>query len=109
MIESKPRWLSVQDAPDIVDADLDQIQIGERQTILLSEQIECDFIVLDDRRARVIARNRGLRVIGTLGILTAAAEKGLINLREAFDDLQRTSFRASSQLLQHLVDENERR
>jgi predicted nucleic acid-binding protein len=87
---------------DVVEAALDQIQTGERQAIVLAELIRPDFIVLDERKARRIATDRGLNVIGTLGILTTAAEKGLITLREALDDLKQTNFRASSQLFESL-------
>src|SRR3977135_2474051 len=56
-ILSKPDWLRVQEAPLTTDLKLDEIQIGERQAILLAQQIHSDFIVLDDRRARRIARH----------------------------------------------------
>jgi predicted nucleic acid-binding protein len=101
---NKPNWLSVQEAPDITDSALDEIQIGERQAIVLAELVRPEFIMLDDLRARRVAQNRGLNVIGTLGILTTAAEKGHITLREALDDLKQTSFRVSSSLLESLAD-----
>ncbi len=106
-VTNKPAWLTVEQASDVVDAPLDQIQTGERQAILLAELIRPDFIVLDERKARLIATERGLNVIGTLGILTTAAEKGLITLREALDDLKRTNFRASSRLLESLSQSTE--
>ena len=59
----------------------------------------------DDRKARRIAADRGLNVIGTLGILTTGAEKGLITLSDALDDLKQTSFRASHRLLELLVQQ----
>jgi predicted nucleic acid-binding protein len=102
-ITTPPGWLTIEQAPNVIDSDLDEIQIGERQAILLAELIRADFIVLDDRKARRIAMARGLNVIGTVGILTTAAEKGLITLSEAFDDLKQTSFRASDRLLELLV------
>ncbi|MGZ8847117.1 MAG: DUF3368 domain-containing protein [Pyrinomonadaceae bacterium] len=102
-VTNKPTWLTVEQAPDVIDSDLNEIQIGERQTILLAELIRSDLIVLDDRKARRIAADRGLNVIGTLGILTTAAEKGLITLSDAVEDLKQTSFRASARLLELLV------
>ena len=102
-LDNGPPWLTVADAADIMARELDQIQIGERETILLAENIGSDFVLLDDRRARRIAQDRGLNVIGTLGILTSAGKQGLINLHDALDDLKQTSFRASSQLFELLV------
>ena len=81
-VTSKPTWLTVEQAPNVIDSELDTIQIGEREAILLPELIRADFIVLDDRKARRIAADRGLNVIGTLGILTTGAEKGLITLSD---------------------------
>jgi predicted nucleic acid-binding protein len=105
-ILNKPDWLKVEETPQIVDSKLDEIQIGERQAIVLAQQIQPEFIVLDDRRARRLAYDRGLNVIGTLGILTTAAEKGLITLRETLADLKQTNFRVSSSLLESLTDED---
>ena len=106
-VMNAPAWLAVEQTQDITDSELQGIQIGERQTILLAEQIPSDFVILDDRKARRIANDRGLNVIGTLGILTAAAEKGLIRLSEALDDLKQTNFRASSGLLHLLQQQRE--
>lgn len=102
-VATNPGWLTIEQAPNVIDSELDAIQIGERQAILLAELIRADFIVLDDRKARRIAAARGLNVIGTLGILTTAAEKGLITLSDALDDLRQTSFRASDRLLELLA------
>jgi len=103
---SNPGWLTVEQAPNVIDSELDVIQVGERQAILLAEQIGADFIVLDDRKARSVAAARGLNVIGTLGILTIAAEKGLITLSDALNELKQTSFRASDRLLELLMKLN---
>jgi predicted nucleic acid-binding protein len=101
---NKPDWLSVQTTPATTDDDLALIQIGELQAIVLAQQIQSEFIILDDRQARRVARDRGLKVIGTLGILTTAAERGLINLRDALEDLKKTNFRVSSSMLESLSD-----
>ena len=106
-VMNAPAWLAVEQTHDITDSELQGIQIGERQTILLAQQLRSDFVILDDRKARRIANDRGLNVIGTLGILTAADEKGLIRLNEALDDLKQTNFRASSGLLHLLQHQRE--
>lgn len=105
-VTGKPTWITVEHAPNVIDSELDEIQIGEREAILLAELVRADFVVLDDRKARRIASGRGLNVIGTLGILTVAAEKGLIRLSDALDDLRQTSFRASDRLLDLLIRQN---
>ena len=106
-VTNAPSWLYVEQTGDIADTELRDIQIGERQTILLAQQILSDFVILDDLKARRIASDRGLNVIGTLGILTAAAEKGLIRMSAALGDLKQTNFRASSRLLDLLIQQHD--
>ena len=65
-ILSKPDWLRVGQTPDLSDVELDEIQMGERQAIVLAQQLPSDLIILDDRRARRLAQNRGLNVIELL-------------------------------------------
>jgi predicted nucleic acid-binding protein len=52
-----------------------------------------------DRAGREKAQKRGIFVVGTLGVLNSAAEKGLLDSREALYRLQQTSFRASEKLI----------
>lgn len=52
---------------------------GEREAISLAIEVESDFVVLDDHQARAAARNLGLPVIGTLGLLVRAKHQGLIS------------------------------
>ena len=56
--------------------------------------------LIDDRRG-VIAARKGLTDIGigTLGILGLAAQRGLLNLAEAFERLKRTNFRYREEVL----------
>jgi predicted nucleic acid-binding protein len=56
-------------------------------------------LIIDDRRARDIAKSYGLVTVGTLGILEAAAAANLISLPEALDRLRRTSIFLSSLLI----------
>lgn len=99
----KPTWLSVQQAPPSITGEMEDIQIGEREAIRLAQAIRSDYVLLDDRRARQTARDRGVEVVGTLGILISAHEKGLTNLNEAINELKNTNFRASTKLLESLL------
>lgn len=58
------------------------------------------LVILDDRQARLLAAYFGLHVIGTLGILLIAKQKGLIDsLASAIEQLQtRVGFRISAGL-----------
>jgi predicted nucleic acid-binding protein len=98
-IKNRPAWIIVKQSrlsTRVVEADIEE---GEAEAILLAEQLGADLILLDDRRAREVAQNRGLKVVGTLGILIDAAQRNLIDLDLAIADLKESNFRISQQLL----------
>jgi len=49
---------------------------GESEALCLCRQIGVDVILLDDRRARLVARRLALKSMGTLGVLLLARRKG---------------------------------
>ena len=51
---------------------------GEREAILLFEELGADLLITDDALARQAAAVRGIKTTGTLGVLKAAQAKGLI-------------------------------
>jgi predicted nucleic acid-binding protein len=56
-------------------------------------------ILLDDGAASATAKNRGLRVVGVLGILLTAKRRGLLSsVREDMDALTAAQFRVSPRL-----------
>jgi predicted nucleic acid-binding protein len=54
--------------------------------------MKADLMLIDDRKGVYGARQRGLRVTGTLGVLDLAAERGLIGFSEAIRALERRRF-----------------
>jgi predicted nucleic acid-binding protein len=101
---SIPSWLSVRDNPTRSAAGMEKLQAGERAAILLAEWVNADIILLDEKPARRVAVDRGLRITGTLGILGEAASRGLVDLAVAIDRLRQTSFRYSPALLKATLD-----
>jgi uncharacterized protein len=51
---------------------------GEIEAMALYKQQNADVLLVDDRRARAVARANDIRVIGSLGVLLAAKEQGHI-------------------------------
>jgi len=51
---------------------------GEVEAMALYREMNADRLLMDDRRARRIAQLNGISVLGTLGVLLAAKEAGLI-------------------------------
>jgi len=51
---------------------------GESEAIILYKELNGDFLLCDDKKAKKFAQNFGITVIGSLGILLKAKERGLI-------------------------------
>ena len=99
-----PSWIYAQSNPIGVIAGMEKLQAGEQAAILLAESITADMILLDERSARRVAADRGLRITGTLGVLGEAAARGLVDLPAAIDQLRKTTFRFSPALLKATLD-----
>ena len=102
-IEEPPIWLKIQPVSAQLDADLEELDLGERESILLAEQLNADLLLVDDRKARQVARSRKVRIVGVLGILEEAATMGIVDLPKAIVRLQQTTFRVSPSLIQSLL------
>jgi predicted nucleic acid-binding protein len=102
-IASPPAWLQVHTSPRPA-VDLGRLHSGEREAIALAEEIRADAVLLDEKRARQAAGERGLAVMGLLGVLDRAAEAGLVPLADALDRLARTSFRVEPRLIKAVLD-----
>jgi predicted nucleic acid-binding protein len=88
---SLPSWVEVRGGTSQPSRDLEEIlDTGEVAAITLAHEIRADLVLLDDREGRKIAIASGLRISGTIGVLEAAAEMRLINLKEYFGRLQET-------------------
>lgn len=77
---------------------------GEREAIALAEEVGADLLLVDDAKARREALRRGLAVTGTLAVLVAAAERGLVDLPEAIAALWQTTFRAPAALITEILE-----
>ena len=80
---------------------MEKLDAGEEDAIALAIELHADMILMDDRDGVRIARGKGFRVAGTLGILAMASTHGLLNLAEAFYRIKRTSFHYQ----QHIMDQ----
>ena len=99
-------WLEVRPNPDHGGAVPASLDAGERTTIELADVIDADLIVMDDRDGVAFARAREFAVTGTLGVLDLAAQRGLIDLFEAFTRLKATTFPYRQGLLDALLTQH---
>jgi predicted nucleic acid-binding protein len=75
-----PKWIEVvspQAAPSpFLRAILDD---GEASVISLATEVNCQLVLIDERRGRMVARLAGLEVAGTVGVLLRAKRLGILN------------------------------
>lgn len=92
-------WLTIQ-APSSIDPTLQIDDVGEAEAISLALELKADLLLADDRKARRIARERGLAITGVVGVLELASARNLLNLQDAFDLMRQTDFRVAERILQ---------
>jgi len=64
---------------------------------------------MDDAHGRSEATRRGIRTIGTLGVLRTAAIQDMIDLRPALTRLLSSNFRVPASLVEELIAEDAER
>lgn len=102
-----PDWVEVQ-AVSNPDPGLD-LGAGEREAITLALSLNADALLLDERKGRREALVRGVTVSGTLSVLEQAAERGLVDLSKAFGAVLQTNFRASTEIIQAMLQRDANR
>jgi predicted nucleic acid-binding protein len=103
-LQEQPAWLTIQKISTDPDIALKRLDPGEYEAILLAESIRADAVLIDEKAARNTAIERGLNVVGLLGVLGTGASLGLINFRQAIERLQQTNFWLSPRLIQKLLN-----
>ena len=88
-------------SPGAPTIDLDH---GERSAIALAEILHADLLLIDEAAGRAEARRRHLRVTGTLGVLRAGAELGLVDVPDLIARLHATSFYVDEALLNRVFE-----
>lgn len=106
--DSLPDWITVR-APLTLDLTL-KVHRGEQEAISLALEIGARLILLDDRAARLVAAQRGLRMTGLLAIVETAGERNLLSLPDTLNDLrQNTSYRIDRRLVEQALARHQQR
>jgi len=100
--KSPPAWLRI--APTAPEPATPGQHMGEFAAIRLALQSGIKTLLCDDLAARRRAASQGLEVLGTLGVLEAAANAGLLDLRATLAALLNTNFRISANLVRELQE-----
>ena len=76
-----PSWLEVLSLP--VQSSLQELvkdlHLGEAAAIALAELTRPDYLLMDERKGRRIAKERGIPVLGLAGVLVQARRRGIID------------------------------
>lgn len=80
------------------------LDAGETEAISLALETKAEWVLLDDLRARRLAEQVGLIVVGTAGVLFAAKQRGFINaVRPPLDALRAAGFRLRKEVYQEVL------
>jgi predicted nucleic acid-binding protein len=89
-------------APSRIDKTISE-DPGEREAICLALELKADLLLVDDKQARRAARQSGLRITGTVGVLELAGSSGVVNLADALHRIRSTDFFISDDLIQEAL------
>jgi len=83
-------YIQIKEVQNVLAVNLLRVQLdyGEAETIVLAKELGADVLLLDEKKARRIAQANAQPVIGTIGVLQAAKDKGLIpDMKTPLDSL----------------------
>lgn len=95
-------WIDTRTAANRQDVDtlLEYLDAGEAETIVLASEIPADWVLMDERKGRKILAERGIRKIGTLGLLLKAKQLGLLpSVRAEIEQLRQGGFSVSQDVV----------
>lgn len=73
---------------------------GETEVLALALELNADLVIMDERLGRRHAKRLGLRITGTLGVLTKAKKMGLVPaIRPLITEMQTYGFRLADDLI----------
>lgn len=108
-VKPLPTWIQIDEVKDkkyqkFLETQVDQ---GEASVIALSIEKDNSLLILDDLRARKLAKQLKLKITGSLGVISKAKEKGIVTkVKPLIEKLRETDFRISDKVIGHLLKRN---
>jgi predicted nucleic acid-binding protein len=107
-VRKVPSWISVKQLMHPLNPDLVSRSIGpgEQEVISLGVELHAGRLILDERPARRLAASLGLPVIGTVGLLLAAKERGFLSkIKPELDRLLAVRFFLDEELYDRVLQQ----
>jgi len=105
-----PKWITIKKVQDKKYQQLLETQIdkGEASAIALAFEINSDLILLDDLKARKLAKELHLKITGTFGIISKAKKLKIIDkVKPLIEKIQKTNFRISKKIINEILRIND--
>lgn len=84
-----------------------QLDIGEASAIALAAEMEDVLLIIDDLKARKLAKRLNFDITGTLGVIHKAKQMAIIKkVKPLLDQLVQTDFRISKKIINELLKLN---
>lgn len=99
-------WIHVVEVKNrlAVDILLDEMDLGEVETIILAGEMNADWVLMDEKKGRRKLMQLNIPKIGTIGILLKAKQLGLIpTLKSEIEKLQNSSFAISQSVVSEVL------
>lgn len=78
---------------------------GETEAMLLYKQITAHKLLIDDKRGRKVAKINNINIIGSLGVLLVAKEKGLIEkISPLLQQIEQSGIHLSQELIKTVLE-----
>ena len=76
-------FIKVKQVEDIKSVNIFQrvigLDAGESESIVMAEEKQADLLLIDEKKARHVAKQMGLAITGTIGVLIQAYDEGLLS------------------------------
>ena len=103
---STASWIKIVRVQDrlAVDVLLDELDLGEAETIVLAREVGADWVIMDEKKGRRKLAELKLNKIGTLGLLLKAKQVGFLSsIRSDVEQLRKQGFSISQDVIDSVL------
>lgn len=100
-----PRWIEIINPTTNLHVGLlGLLDAGEATSISLATELKEALLIIDESKGRKVARELGITISGSLGVLLAAKNKGIISsVKPIIQKISETDFRLSEELIRRVL------